>query len=378
MKLRSLLTTVVALAITPWSAFAQTESVLISGLINPARLIVSTGGNLLVSEAGDGTPNTGRLSRVSPLGTRTTIIDGLPSALAPDNVTGPWHLAQKNSKTLFVAIGTGDSTVLDNLGAEVPNPAGPSSPLFSSILEIRFSTSIDQSAGGFTLTESDQRKLANGYAVSLQATSGETATFSVLTDLRDIIRDEAGAPRRSNPFGLALGSNKIWTADASRNDLQQVDLQSGRARQIATFGTVPNPLPFGPPQLEPVPTGVASYQGSLLVSLETGFPFPAGASEIKKVNPQTGAVSTFIGGLTQAIDVLVSPATGQEKIYVIELSSDLLNGAPGRLLKFDSPTSAPVVLSSDLIFPSSVARNPQTGHIFVTQFFTGEIIKIVP
>lgn len=368
----------VTFAITALPATAQTQSVIASGLKNPARLITTDNGNLLVSEAGDNTPNTGRLSRVTQAGNRITILDNLPSAVAPDNVTGPWHLALKDSKTLFVAIGTGDTTTLSTEGAEVPNPAGPSSALFSSILTIRFCRSVDQTAGGFVLTADAQRSLANGYCVPVQNTSGETAEFSVLTDFRDIIRDEAGAPRRSNPFGLTLGSNVIWSVDASRNDLQETDLQTGRAQQVTAFAPVPNPLPFGPTELEPVPTGIASYRGSLLVSLETGFPFPAGAASIKKVDPQTGNTTTFIGGLTQAIDILVSPRHGHEKFYVIELSSDLLNGAPGRLLRFDSPTSAPTVLSSTLVFPSSVARDTRTGNLFVTQFFTGEIVKIVP
>jgi hypothetical protein len=378
MKLRSLALSLLTLAAAPLSLTAATQSVLVAGLTNPARLIVSTGGNLLVTEAGDGSLNTALLSRVSQTGTHVVLLSGLPTAPAPDNVTGPWQIAQKDAKTLYISIGTGDTTVLDGQGAEVPNPSGPSSPLFSSILQVRFSRSVDQSAGGFALTYADHKTLSNGYEVTLHNAANETATFSVLSDFRDIIRDESGAARRSNPFGLALGSNTIYTADASRNDLQAVDLQTGRARQIVQFAPVANPLPFGPATLEPVPTGVAAYRGSLLVSLETGFPFPAGASSIKRVDPTTGCVSNFISGLTEAIDVIVSPATGQEKFYVIELSTDLLNGAPGRLLKFDSPTATPIVLSDSLIFPSSVARDPNTGNLFVTQFFTGEIVKIVP
>ncbi len=368
-----------AIAAGPVStAVGQTQTVLASGLKNPSRLIVTDSGNILVSEAGDAAPNTGRLSRVSATGTRTTVIDNLPSGVAPDNVTGPWHLGLRGSKTLFVAIGTGDTTVLDGGGNGVPNPAGPSSPLFSSVLGINFSKTLDKTSGGFVLTAAAQQTLANGYAAVLNNTAGETAEVFVLTDVRDIVRDASGAPRRSNPFGLAVGSNALWISDASRNDVQEVDLCTGRARQVAPLAPIPNPLPFGPPALEPVPTGLAEYGNSLLVALETGFPFPAGAAEIKRVNPDTGAVTTFIGGLTQAIDILVSPNHGQSKFYVIELSTDLLSGAPGRLLRFDSPTATPTVLSSSLIFPSSVGRDTHSGALYVTQFFTGEIVKIVP
>lgn len=378
MKITEFACSLILLAAAACTAGAGTQTALVSGLTNPARLVVSPARNLLVTEAGDGTPNTARLLRVTQSGSVTALLAGLPVALAPDNVTGPWHIAVKNNKTLYISIGTGDTTVLDDQGNEVPNPAGPSSPLFSSSLEVRFSRSVDQSAGGFVLAAADQTTLSNGYNVCLENTAGESAEFSVLTDFRDIVRDANGMARRSNPFGLALGSNTIYTADASRNDLQAVDLQTGRARQITAFAPVPNPLPFGPAGLEPVPTGVAAYRGSLLVSLETGFPFPSGASSIQKVDPQTGAATPFITGLTEAIDVLVSPANGHEKIYVIELSTDLLNGAPGRLLKFDSPTATPTVLSDTLFFPSSVARDSTSGNLFVTQFFTGEIVKITP
>ena len=52
---------------------------LTSGLQIPLGISQSNEGNLLVSETGTFTPNTGRISIVGLNGTRRTLLDGLPS-----------------------------------------------------------------------------------------------------------------------------------------------------------------------------------------------------------------------------------------------------------------------------------------------------------
>jgi len=359
-------------------SLAQTQSVLISGLEAPARIIVTPQRNLLVTEAGTITANTARLSRVSESGGATTILDDLPSAVAPDNLAGPWQPVLLGENILFLVIGTGDTTVSNAAGAEVPNPSGPSSPLFSSVLQVTFSKPIDRSAGGFVLTLDQQRSIANGHPVPLHNTAGETATFFLVHNFADIIRDDEGQPRRSNTFGAALTLSGLYVSDASRNDLQRVDLLTDRAVEVAQFPDIPNTRGFGPPMVEAVPTGVADYHGALLVSEEGGFPFTPGAAEVKLVNPATGTVTSFIKGLTSATDILVSTRNGMDTFYVLELSTDPLNGGPGELLQYNTPTSTPIVLSSSLVFPAGVARDPVSGAFYVTQFFTGEIVQITP
>src|SRR5207237_7738274 len=53
-----------------------------SGLEGPLGITFSNKDNLLVSETGTPTPNTGRISIVDPSGNRRTLIDGLPSGIS--------------------------------------------------------------------------------------------------------------------------------------------------------------------------------------------------------------------------------------------------------------------------------------------------------
>lgn len=109
----------------------------------------------------------------------------------------------------------------------------------------------------------------------------------------------------------------------------------------------------------------------------TGFPFPGGAAEVRKIRLVNSANEPFIGGLSSAIDVL--PATdsnGQDQFFTLEFSSNMLANAPGRLSWFDNVGGSRVVLVDNLITPTSLAQNTSTGDLFVTEIFTGRIIKV--
>ena len=113
----------------------------------------------MVAEAGNG-PNTGRISILDLSGNRRTLIDGLPSGLAPPNSdpSGPSGLAFRG-RTLFVVIGAGDETIVGPVpGTHVPNP-NPSSQFLSSVLSIRLSLDAEVTTQGFTITSADQTAL---------------------------------------------------------------------------------------------------------------------------------------------------------------------------------------------------------------------------
>ena len=61
------------------SGTARPQSVVAEGLQFPQRLIFTAAGNILVSEGGTGTPNTGRVSIVDRQGNRRTLLAGLPA-----------------------------------------------------------------------------------------------------------------------------------------------------------------------------------------------------------------------------------------------------------------------------------------------------------
>ena len=355
-------------------------SVLATGLRAPVKAIITPKGNLLVAEAGSG-PNTGRISIIDLNGNRRTLIDGLPSGLAPPNLdpSGPSALALRG-RTLFVVIGAGDATLAGPVPAtEMINP-NPSSPFLSSVLQFRLSTQVEETTQGFTLDQTGL--LNNGFSKTTDA-AGNELFVEVVTNFRSYTYDSrpnfAGNVRAANPFGIALNGRKLYVVDASQNQIWEVDTDTRSRRTIIVFGPKPNPLfpTLGPPFLDVVPDGVRLIGKSLLVPFLTGFPFAPGNAEIRKIRLTNGANEPFIVGLTSAIDVLpVMDQSGQNRFFVLEFSTNQLAGAPGRLSRYDQPDGAPVVLVSNLVSPTSLVRDEITGDLFVTEIFPGRITRV--
>ncbi len=351
---------------------------LAAGLKSPAKIIITDGGNLIVAEAGTG-HNDGRVSLVDRCGQRRTLLDGLPSGAAPPEggPSGPAGLALRE-RTLFVAIGTGDATVNGPFpGAEAPNPKGPSSPIFSSVLTAEFGAGIDNPAADVTLTLADHAALKAGATFTRQSAQGDTVSVKLLADFPDFAPDPFVVARAANLFALALDGTTLYVANAGLNLISTVNTETGATATFTGFAPLPNPLPFGPPVIDTVPDGLRVYNDQLLVTFLTGFPFPSGKAEVRSVALSTRSAATFIGGLTTAIDVLpVKTRYGGDQFFVLEISSDLSNGAPGRLLRFDAPGSAPVVIAGGLIGPVGLARDAKSGDLFITENFTGRVMQI--
>ncbi len=120
-----------------------------SGLEGPLGITISNKGNLLVSEKGTRTPNTGRISIVDPAGNRRTLIDGLPSGISFEGNNDPSGVGGLflRGRTLYVAVGVGDAVQAGPTpGTTLPNPH-PSSPLFSSVLALHFSAGVEKATG---------------------------------------------------------------------------------------------------------------------------------------------------------------------------------------------------------------------------------------
>ena len=119
------------------------------------------------------------------------------------------------------------------------------------------------------------------------------------------------------------------------------------------------------------------FGGQFLVTLLSGFPFPPCVAQVRIVDPHTGDNQTFITGLTSAIDVLpVKTPGGGNEFLTLEFSTNQLAQAQGRLQLFTSPGGPPVVIANCLITPTSMALDPKTGSLFVTEIFTGRIVEV--
>ena len=364
--------------LSPVSTMAQCSEV-ISGLRTPLGITQSNQNNLIVSESGTlGALHSGRISIVDPSGTRRTLLDGLPAATndAGDS-SGPAGVFMRG-RTLYVAIGIGNTFLASGL----PN-LNPASPIFSSVLAIHFSASIEKNTlQGFTLPLSAQQTLASGQKVTLSNVEGDKITVDLIANFPDFTIDPTTPTgfRGVNPFDLIVVGDQLYVTDGGQNLLRQVDIATGTFSTLATFPNVGNPLPIGARTVEAVPTGIAYSDGHLLVTLFRGFPFPAGTSVVEQVDPQTGAHAPFISGLRTAIDVVPIGEGSQTHYLVLQHSS--AGGAPlppfanpGLVLRFDTPAGPPTVVTNCLMRPTSMALDEKTGLLYVTEF-GGRIVEI--
>ena len=349
-------------------AWCQPQT-LITGLQTPVKMILTPRGNFLVTET-TMNPNSGRLSFVSRAGVRRSLIEGLPSGteVTLAGASGPAAIALRD-RTLYLSIGPGDSERAGAApGTSTLNPKSASSPIFSSLLEIRFDADVDAISGTFRMTAQHQQALNDGREVELEDT-GATARISLLTRFPIAEPHPTAVYKFSNPWGLALSEDgrNLYLTDASQNCLLRIDTATGRWQRLARFGPFRNPTTVGPPVVDAVPTSVRIYGDSVLVSFLSGFPFASANGRVLIVNPETGAADPFIFNLTSVTDVLWRPRPGDRpQFFVLEFSANQsANPAPpGRLLRFDA--AGPQVAGT-FITPVSMVFDEATSELFVLE-----------
>ncbi|HEX4667175.1 MAG TPA: ScyD/ScyE family protein [Chthoniobacterales bacterium] len=378
----SLFLIVSAIVLSAAQLRAQCTEIL-SDLKEPIGSLLTTQGNLLVAESGDATAGSGRISIVDPSGNRRTLLDGLPSAPADvGDPSGPTGILMRG-RTLYVLIGTGDVGIMGpRPGTTLENPNGPSSPIFSSILVVRFSAATENRTTGFTMTAADQEALANGQAVTLSNGGQDTIKIRELVDFPNFIPfplpDVPDNIAVSNPYGLALIDDSLYVTDGGRNLAWQVHLETGSFSELVSFPDIPNPLfpDLGGPFLQAVPTGIAAVGDQLLVTLLRGAPFPTGTSTVEEIDSENGSDMEFINDLTSAIGIVPFRNHGAPNYLVLEFSSmgPFFSG-PGTVLLYTDPTGTPATIADCLIAPSSMTWDRRNGTLYVTEV-TGSLIAI--
>jgi hypothetical protein len=358
---------------------------IISGLRQPLGTALTNQGNLLVSETGTPAPNSGRISIVDAAGNRRTLLDGLPSAINDVNEpSGPAGIFMRG-RTLYVAMGVGDVGRAGPIpGTTIPNPAGPSSPIFSSVLAIQFSANAENTTTGFTLTPANQEALANGQTVTLSNGGGDRITIRLIANFPNFVSFPLPFfppnVQLSNPFQLVAVEDDLYVTDGGRNLVWDIDLLSGSFSTLASFPPIPNPASptVGGPFLDAVPTGISSFGDQLLVTLFRGFPFPPGVSTVEQIDPVTGSDTPFITGLRTAIDVL--PLTDADTDFLVlqhNSGSVLLPpwSGPGQVLRFETPAGPPTVVASCLARPTTMTLDKKTGTLYVSEY-GGRLVSI--
>jgi hypothetical protein len=347
---------------------------LIAGLHKPLGSALTNQGNLLVSESGTGAPGSARISIVDPSGNRRTLLDGLPSGISDvGSPLGPAGLFM-SGRTLYVAMSAGDVVIAGPCpGSDRPNPNGPSSPIFSSVLAIQFSATVEQSTTGFTLTPADEQALADHQTVTLSNDSGQI-TIRMVANFPDYVPFPIpcfpGNVLHSNPFQLVAVEDTLYVTDGGRNLAWAVNLLTESFSPLVAFPNIPNPLypALGGPFLQAVPTGIAAFDDDLLVTLFRGGPFPTGVSTVEQIDPTTGGDTPLVTGRTDAIGIRPMKTRGATSYLVLQYASagPFFQG-PGLVLRFDDPAGPPTVIANCLTHPTSMTLNERTGTLYVTE-----------
>jgi hypothetical protein len=349
----------------------------------PSKITFTKHHNLVVAESGTPANNTGRVSIIDrATGERRTLLEGLPSGISraeePGSPSGPSGVAVQD-RTVYVTIGVGDAVLPGPVaGSEQANPT-PASPILASLLALVSSEPLDTARGGFVLTPSQHAVLKGGATVTLTNDEGESLDVRLVADFPDHTAearpDFAENVRAGNPFGVVAQGQTLFVVDASQNVVRRVDANTGSTTTLATIGKISNPLPFGPPVIDPVPDSIHLHGSDLMVTTLTGFPFPAGKASVLHVGTAGGSVMPVVTGLSTAIDSAALGDGPGDPLLVLEFSTNMLEGAPGRLLLV-TPGGETTTIAEGLPTPTSMAVDRTTGEVFVTHIFPGLVTRI--
>lgn len=239
--------------------------VIAADLRGPIGIERDAAGNLWIAESGTGA-NDGAMTVIWSDGTQQRVIDSLPSLfdLETSEIFGPTRVQAFNDQYFGVLLAGGLPDVSSSIAVFERNSIQPGGPVLS----------IQDAANIIHLEE---RVLKLGYP-------------------------------ESNGFSFVHDGKDLYIADAAANAIMHRDGLTGVIKPIANFPPTANPLPFGPPVYEAVPTRIIHNPGGgFYVSQLTGFPFLDGASKIFSVDT-AGQVSVIDSGLTLVTDLALAPA----------------------------------------------------------------------
>jgi plastocyanin len=296
-----------------------------TGLRNPRGFTWGPDGSLYVAEAGTqpvvpGAPppsprtplyNTdGRVSRIAPDGTITTVADNLPVVI------------QFNGE-----------------------PIGPTAVAWTGdVLWVLISKNGDSGHPNFT---------TGVYGVNADG------TVTLLTDLNAY---NLGHPQQqippdnatSNPYDMIALNNKLYITDGNAGVVFEVDPAlppNSNTRHLADLS------PLGPGGGHPVLTGIAAGpDGNLYLTDLTKAPFPQGGGFVWQVT-LGGDVNQVATGVTLGTGIAVSP---DGTYYVSEFASNSTFAPPGRVVQVGTNGMVTPV-ASPILFPTMLRWGPDNA-----------------
>ena len=176
----------------------------------------------------------------------------------------------------------------------------------------------------------------------------------------------------THPYNLTVGPNgAIFITDAAANAIIR-RAKNGNLSVLAEVPGIANPLPFGPPVLQSVPTGIIYDGQHFLVTTLMGFPFPTNKAIIYKIST-SGNVSIYQQGFTTLVDIIKGNSFGK---IVLEHgkfgpTGFILN--TGRMVLANGNTATPLV--EGLNTPAGLTQyNDHTWYI--TSVGDGSVLKV--
>ncbi len=308
---------------------ASAQVVLAPGsLMSPIGIIADHQDQLWIGESGDGTGNTGRVSRYNPTtGALQTQLVGFPSELIEGQPTGVHHLAwdPQNAFALNIALG------------------GTNGHL----------QTWDVSTG--TLIPGEDYDVRS-YAIAQGLPAG------------------AGQPD-SNIYSVAVdAAGDHYVVDAGANAIIKVDA----AGSMSVFAQFPNFPSLGPPYIgqQAVPTKILlDGAGGFWVCNLTGGPFFAGVASVFHVD-SAGVVLPVQTGFTTLVDMAIDPTDGNLVVLSWgQFDLQLGNFVPftGTITKLTNTGTSEI--ASGLMLPTGMAYT-SNGDLYVHSYAMGSLEKI--
>ena len=338
-KLAFITLSIVAALSTP-VVRAQAISVFAAGLDNPRGLKFGPDGYLYVAEGGTGGdlmtigeceqvpvagPYSGgftsRISKISPEGVRTTVVDNLPSS-------------QTNAAIGSLVSGVADVAFIGNTLYGIEAGAGCSHGL----------AGTDNTV----------------FRVNPDGTTTTIANLSVFLKANPV----ANPPDDFEPDGtwysmISLGGI-LYAMEPNHGELDKI-LPNGRIMRVVDIAASQGHI---------VPTAFTFQNGRFFVGNLSTFPVIPGSSKILEIN-NGGKIKSIISGLTTVVGVAFD---AQGRMYVLE--TDTVPGFPGPAAA-GSGTVVRVnddgtltTIASGLVFPTAMTFGPD-GALYISNFGFG-------
>lgn len=300
----------------------------VNGLIG---VEVDAEGKIWVTEHGTGNDD-GTVTIINPDGSLTTFMTGLPSALNPlvGEIAGSFRTYQMPNNKVLIVVGEGPHQMGESLLVVDKSNFTPGTPLTLNDVELSMK-------------------------------------------LGDHVHDQ-GLPQ-SDPYNITWAPNgDILVADAGANQILKLASGTGTVSTVASLPPIPNPLPFGPPMMDAVPTDIvpkADGSGYYVCQL-TGFPFIDSVSTIFNLD-NSGNLTPWQTGFTLITDMGYDPKDGNlcvlqfSRFGPVDTTLSFFPGA-GRVIKLKPDGSREVIAENFIGFAPSFTFDA-AGDLYVTDLF---------